>query len=158
MAAAPIHFKIAGQCYSLKNSRDIFPIKAQQGVKCPYCHHPLRMITVPNQKAKQFDKRFHQQLPEPAKQNLVTAVRADIEIFYPSNLSDLDEALVLDCMQRHGVIENDRQIVAKYVEKRIDPLNPRVEVTVTPVRWERSGNQPGLLDDESQQPDMKAVV
>lgn len=154
----PIIFTILGQAYSLKNTRDIFPIKAPKGVKCPYCHNSLRMITVPNAKAKAFDKAFQKQIQPNAQQQLVTAVRADIEIFYPSNLSDLDEALVLDCMQRYHVIENDRQIVAKYVEKRIDPENPRVEVKVTPVRWERSGKQTSLLDDEAARPEMKAVV
>lgn len=153
-----IEFTILGQAYSLKNTRDIFPVKAEKGVKCPHCRRALRIITVPNEKAKLFEKAFAQQLPDRAKQGLVTAVRADIEIFYPSNLQDVDEALVLDCIQRNKVIENDRQIVAKYVVKRIDKDNPRVECKITPVAWERSGQQKRLLDDESLQPEISATV
>lgn len=153
-----IEFTILGQCYSLKNTRDIFPIKAEKGPKCPHCSRPLRMITVPNTKAKQFEKAFKKQLAPACQQNLVTAVHTEIEIYYPSNLQDLDEALVLDLMQKNGVIENDRQIVAKYVIKRIDPENPRVVVKVKPVAWDRSGQQSRLLDDAAERPEMKAVV
>lgn len=153
-----IDFTILGQAYSLKNTRDIFPIKAEKGVKCPHCRRSLRMITVPNEKAKAFEKQFANQLPPHCKQELVTAVRADIEIFYPSNLQDLDEGLVLDCMQRYGVIENDRQIVAKYVVKRIDKDNPRVECKITPVAWERLGQQGRLLDDEAEAPEIRTAV
>jgi Holliday junction resolvase RusA-like endonuclease len=156
--ADAIEFTILGQTYSLKNTRDIFPIKAEKGSKCPYCKKPLRMITVPNSKAKQFERDFKNQIPHSAQQGLLGAVRADIEIFYPSNLQDLDEALVLDLMEKYGVVGNDRQVVAKYVTKRICPENPRVHVQIHPVRWERSGRQPGLLDDESMSPVVHGVV
>ena len=147
-----IEFTIRGQSYSLKNARDIFPIKAENGVKCPHCDGRLRMITVPNEKAKAFERDFKRQLPPAAAQALEAAVAVEIRIHYPSNLQDLDEALVLDLCQRYGVIKNDRQVVSKFVEKLIDPENPRVAVKITPVSWERSGLQPSLLDDRPVKP------
>jgi Holliday junction resolvase RusA-like endonuclease len=153
-----IEFTIHGQTYSLKNNRDIFPIKAPKGVKCPHCHHALRMITTPNAKAKAFEKSFKRQIMPESQQGLAMPVRADIQIFYPSNLQDLDESHTLDLMQKYGVIANDRQIVAKFVTKRIDPENPRVIVKVEPVHWERSGKQVSLLDDEAERPEVREAV
>lgn len=152
-----IEFSIDGQAYSLKNTRDIFPIKADKGAKCPHCKKALRMMTLPNDKAKAFERDFRDQIPKAAQQGIVGAVRADIEIFYPSNLQDLDEALVLDLMQKYGVIANDRQIVAKYVEKRIDPDHPRVICKIGRVAWDRSGKQGRLLDDVSAAPALQEV-
>lgn len=152
-----IEFEIHGQAYSLKNTRDIFPIPGP-GPKCPHCKRPMRIITVPNGKAKDFEKAFRAQIPPEAQQHLEQPVRVDIEIFYPSNLQDLDEALVLDLLQKFRVIENDRQVVAKYIEKRIDKNNPRVLVKVTPVHWDRTGNQSSLLGDESAAPPIEEPV
>lgn len=148
-----IAFTILGQSYSLKNTRDIFPIKAEKGAKCPHCRRPLRMITVPNEKAKLFEVEFRRQLPSSARVNLDGPFSADIVIYYPTNLQDLDEALVLDLCQRYGVITNDRNLVAKYVEKFIDKNNPRVEVRIDPVTWNRDGRQMGLLDDGAVKPE-----
>lgn len=148
---AAVEFEILGQLYSLKNTRDIFPIKAEKGAGCPYCRRPLRMITVPNAKAKQFERQFQMQLPPAARQDLTVALHADIEIYYPTNLQDLDEALVFDLMQSSGVIRNDRQIVSKFIRKRIDKENPRVLARLEPVQWDRSGKQPGLLDEPEEQ-------
>ena len=142
-----VEFEIQGQVYSLKNTRDIFPIKAEKGVKCPHCHRALRMITVPNEKAKAFQRAFEKQLEPAARVNLLMPVHADIEIFYPSNLQDLDEALVLDLLQSQQVIGNDRQIVSKFVRKRIDKENTRVKIRVEPVVWDRTGKQPEMFSE-----------
>lgn len=159
-----IHFTIQGQCYSLKNTRMIIPVKTikgqpvEKGSKCPHCKKPLHMLTIANEKAQDFEEAFRAQLPKDAQQHLEVPVRVDIEIFYPSNRQDVDEALVLDLLQKFRVIENDRQVVAKYVEKRVDERNPRVVVQVHPVAWERSGKQARLLDDESVKPEVGAIV
>lgn len=143
-----IEFTILGQCYSLKNTRDIFPIKADKGAKCPHCKKPLRMMTIPNEKAKLFEADFSHQLPESAQQDLSMPIGVKIAIYYPSNLQDLDEALVLDLLQRYKVIHNDRQIVRKIIDKFIDSDEPRVEVCVVPMIWNRSGLQPSLFGEE----------
>lgn len=146
-----ISFTILGQVYSLKNTRAPITIVSKKTGK-------PRTIFVPNNEARKFERAFKKQLPESAKQNLATAVSIEMEIFYPTNMQDLDPALVLDCMQRYGVIENDRQVVALYCEKRIDRANPRVVVRVQPVAWDRTGQQSRLLDDAAEKPEMKAVV
>lgn len=146
-----ISFVIRGQTYSLKNTRDIFPIKADKGCKCPYCYRPLRMITVPNDKAKLFEKDFKQQLPPSAVQRIEAPVYVEMTIYYPTNLQDLDEALVLDLLQRYDVIANDRQVVDKRIRKRIDRDHPRVVIRVEPVVWDRTGDQPELF--ETQKPE-----
>jgi len=138
-----ISFTIFGQCWSLKNGR--IPIMSKG-----------RVIFIPNDKVKAFDKQFAIQIPRSCQVGIATPVHVEIEIFYPTNLQDLDEAIVLDLMQKYGVLVNDRQVVSKYVTKRIDPENPRVIVKVEPVRWERSGKQAGLLDDESKKPAVEA--
>jgi Holliday junction resolvase RusA-like endonuclease len=159
----PITFMIEGQCYSLKNSRQLITLKSPHaaaiGITCEHCGRQNHVIHVPNSEAKKFERAFEKQVPSEARQMILTPVRVDIEIFYPSNRSDLDEAIVLDCMQRSGIIRNDRQIVAKWIRKRIDPVNPRVVVhAVEPVAWEKSGRQQRLLNDEAQPPLIEAAI
>jgi len=50
------------------------------------------------------------------------------DIYYRSNRSDLSEELLMDSLEKAGVIANDRLIVGKICLKHIDPDNPRVEV------------------------------
>lgn len=142
-----IEFTIHAQARSLKNDRDIFPIKASKGAKCPYCHRPLHMMTVPNAEAKAFERAFKKQLPAAAQQNLKMPIGVAITIYYPSNLQDVDEAQVLDLMQKYGVIQNDRQVVSKFIQKFIHHDDPRVEVRILPVQWDRTGLQPSLYEE-----------
>ncbi len=62
--------------------------------------------------------------------SLESPLRAHVSVFYPSRRSDLDCALVYDCLQQFGVIANDRFIVEKHEFLHIDKQNPRVEITV----------------------------
>jgi hypothetical protein len=154
-----IEFTITGQLYSLKNNRMILPVAPKNpvaaGAKCPHCKKPLMMMTHLNSKASAFERAFRKQLPESAKQNWEMPVGVTVTIYYPTNLQDADEAHVFDLMQAYGVIKNDRQVVSKFVRKLIDPDNPRVHVVVIPVLWDRSGRQPGLFHDDTQQNPME---
>lgn len=154
-----VEFTILGQCYSLKNTRTVFPVKpkfsregVEIGAKCPHCRRAVHMMTIPNDKAELFELEFKRQLPTQARQRIPAPVHVDMEIYYPTNMQDLDEALVLDLCQKYGVIENDRQVVSKFIRKHIDKQSPRVIVRITPVTWNRDGKQPGLLDDQSESP------
>lgn len=68
-----------------------------------------------------------------------------IKIFYASRRPDLDESVILDCMQaefhidkqtkakrmiRGGIYANDRQVREKHIFWDVDPANPRAEITV----------------------------
>lgn len=53
----------------------------------------------------------------------------DIKIYYATRRPDLDESVVLDCMQ--GLIyANDRQVKEKHIYWGIDKKNPRAEIVV----------------------------
>lgn len=62
--------------------------------------------------------------------NKIGWVGCRFNIFYPTNLQDVDPSLVMDALQEAGVLTNDRQIKYYYAEKFIDPKNPRVEIDI----------------------------
>lgn len=49
-------------------------------------------------------------------------------IYYASYKPDLDESLIMDCLQKSGVIRNDRQIKEKHIYHGIDRKNPHVVI------------------------------
>ena len=53
------------------------------------------------------------------------------DIYYASQRPDLDESLIMDCIQHAGLLTNDRQIREKHIFHHIDKLHPRVEFTIT---------------------------
>ena len=57
----------------------------------------------------------------------------EIDVYYPSNRSDLDNSLkvVLDCLQKAKVIKNDNKCTKIVARKFIDKLNPRIEFKIT---------------------------
>lgn len=59
----------------------------------------------------------------------------EIDVFYPSQRSDLDNCLkiVLDCLQKVKAIENDNKCVKITARKFLDKVNPRIEFCLIPV-------------------------
>lgn len=130
---SPIRFTIIGQAASKSNSRNVVKIGG-------------RSALVKSKEALRFVRDAQLQIPASARQRIEGPVRVAMRIYYPSNLSDLDEQLVLDVLQdqwskrdkvtgertllRAGVYRNDRQVVRRYCEKAIDKANPRVMVLV----------------------------
>jgi hypothetical protein len=74
----------------------------------------------------------------------------NIRIWYANERSDLDESVILDCLQdrfvtkktkhgpvrelvHRGVIRNDRQVRLKVVVHAIDHTNPRAHVIIEPL-------------------------
>jgi Holliday junction resolvase RusA-like endonuclease len=57
----------------------------------------------------------------------------NIIVYFQSNRSDLDNAakVILDCLQSCGIIANDRLCVRLEMIKKIDKLNPRIEISIT---------------------------
>lgn len=49
-------------------------------------------------------------------------------IFYRNERKDLDESLVMDCLEKSKIIKNDRLIREKHVHHFINNLNPRAEI------------------------------
>jgi Holliday junction resolvase RusA-like endonuclease len=52
-----------------------------------------------------------------------------IKIYYASRRPDLDESVILDCMQGF-IYENDRQVKEKHIYHALDKVNPRAEIRV----------------------------
>jgi Holliday junction resolvase RusA-like endonuclease len=58
-----------------------------------------------------------------------------IDVFYPSQRSDLDNSLkmVLDCLQKVKAIKNDNKCVKIVAQKFLDKLNPRIEFRINAI-------------------------
>lgn len=98
-----------------------------------------RPAMIKSKKALSFESAAILQIPEEAKQMIEGQVRATIRIFYATQRPDLDESVILDCLQakykngellRRGVYINDRQVREKHVFHGIDKLNPRAEIQI----------------------------
>lgn len=108
-----------------------------------------RMASVKSKVALAYERAALQQIPAPARARLVGPVRVTLRLFYKTELSDMDESLLLDVMQdqwarprkgaprvlvQKGVYRNDRQVRERHVFHGIDRANPRAEVLVEPLQ------------------------
>ena len=109
-------FVVLGALKSKANNRIIRYIKG-------------RPISIKNPEALAFEKTAVLQLQKQFKRKkmIEDKVGLELDIYYPSNRNDLSPELFLDCLQKAGVLKNDRQIVEYYCAKKIDKENPRVE-------------------------------
>jgi Holliday junction resolvase RusA-like endonuclease len=59
----------------------------------------------------------------------------EIDVYYPSNRSDLDNSLkvVLDCLEKSSVFKNDNKVVRIQARKFVDKKNPRCEFRIKTV-------------------------
>ena len=51
-------------------------------------------------------------------------------VYYSETLSDLDVSLLMDAIEKAGIIGNDRQVYEICFKKQFDKLNPRVEFSL----------------------------
>ena len=49
-------------------------------------------------------------------------------LYYASHRPDLDESLVMDGLEKAGIIKNDRQIREKHIYWKLDKENPRAKI------------------------------
>ena len=52
-------------------------------------------------------------------------VSLTVQVYYKDRRRDLDIALLQDCLQHAGIIENDRQVVEIHAWRHLDGKNPR---------------------------------
>jgi|SRR6056300_1064536 Holliday junction resolvase RusA-like endonuclease len=108
---------ILGEPCSKANSRRL--VKSKSG----------RPMFIKSSKALAYVKSFEKQC---AKSDTLIEedVSVSITIYYASRRPDLDESLILDCMQ--GLIyKNDRQVKEKHIYwGGVDKDNPRAEISV----------------------------
>jgi Holliday junction resolvase RusA-like endonuclease len=106
---------------------------------------PLKLVSAKNRKIQSrrgtfknpevvaFERDFARLVPRDVCKGLGSLerpLRAIVSVFYPSRKSDLDCALLYDCLQTAGVVTNDRHIIEKHEFGHVDKDNPRVEIIV----------------------------
>ena len=110
-----VTFTVYGEPASKANSRKMVLIKG-------------RPALIKSQKARDYVKTFEQQCPVlevPTTEDVVV----EMMIYYASRRPDLDESLILDCMQCR-IYKNDRQVKQKFIYWGLDRENPRTIIRV----------------------------
>lgn len=111
-----IFFIIHGEPASKSNSRKLVTIKG-------------RPAFIKSDKARKYVKRFEEQCPQMGDSMFLDDVEVEMTVFYASRRPDLDESVILDCMQGF-IYKNDRQVKRKVITWGLDKENPRAEITV----------------------------
>jgi Holliday junction resolvase RusA-like endonuclease len=135
-----IEFTILGEPASKANSRELVTrrVKNKDTGKAS-----TRPMFIKSEKARDYETSARKQIPPKARVRLEGPVRVIIRIWYASERPDLDESVLLDCLQdrkvegaivQHGVYRNDRQVRQKFVFHGIDRANPRAHVIVEPLQ------------------------
>ena len=113
-----ILFTIEGEPASKSNSRKIVSFGKRMGV-------------IKSEKARNYEKIFASQCP--TLENLIESeVKVELIIHYASRRPDLDESVILDCMQGK-IYVNDRQVKQKHIYWGLDRERPRTHVRVSPL-------------------------
>lgn len=60
-------------------------------------------------------------------------LHVELDIYYASRRPDLDESIILDCLQACGIYRNDRQVRSKIVRGFVDKFSPRVNIFISHV-------------------------
>ena len=112
-----VNFTIHGEPASKANSRQLVTIRG-------------RPAFIKSKKAREYVKIFDGQCPR-LKTLLQDDVAVIITIYYKSRRPDLDESVILDCMQGK-IYANDRQVKQKFIFWGLDRENPRSLIQVMP--------------------------
>ena len=112
-----VNFTIIGEPASKANSRQLVTIRG-------------RPAFIKSKKAREYVKIFDGQCPT-LKTLLQDDVAVIITIYYKSRRPDLDESVILDCMQGK-IYANDRQVKQKFIFWGLDRENPRSIIQVMP--------------------------
>jgi len=112
-----INITIHGEPCSKANSRRI--VRSKSGGS----------MVIKSKKALDYVKSFAEQCPT-LEELIEKDVAIEITIFYASRRPDLDESLILDCLQGK-VYKNDRAVKEKHIFwGGVDKENPRAEISV----------------------------
>lgn len=79
---------------------------------------------------KEYEVSFEWQIRKHKGQMITEPFEIWIDVYFQSNRSDLDNAakVILDCLQKNQIIENDRLCSVLVMRKHIDKLDPRIEI------------------------------
>jgi len=125
-----LFFKILGEPASKANQR-----------RAVFFGNKPRFIK--SQKALNYVDSFHQQaVAQKVSQCLDADVCITIHIWYASRRPDLDESLILDCLQGIAYV-NDRQVKEKHIYWHLDKECPRCEIVVQKKDPDEENLKPG---------------
>lgn len=137
-----ITLTILGETASKANSRKLATVGKEDS---------RRTIFIKSKKARDYVDDALPQIPVTARQRLEGPVRMALRIWYVNEVSDLDEALILDVLQdrwtgtgkdrqlvQAGVYRNDRQVRERHVYHAIDKRNPRAEIVIEPLHAQQA--------------------
>ncbi len=110
-----VNLTILGEPASKANSRQLVTIRG-------------RPAFIKSKKAREYVKIFDGQCPT-LKTLLQDDVAVIITIYYKSRRPDLDESVILDCMQGK-IYGNDRQVKEKHILWSLDRESPRSDIAV----------------------------
>ena len=96
------------------------------------CYRISGNTLIKTDKLKRYEELFFIQCSQYRNANITGYFELYIDVFYPSQRSDLDNCLkvVLDCLQRVKAIPNDNKCVKIVAQKFLDKLNPRIEFSI----------------------------
>ena len=115
MVSFDVTFTVYGEPASKANSRKMVLIKG-------------RPALIKSVKARGYVATFESQCPVldvPTEDD----VQVEMMIYYSTRRPDLDESLILDCMQNR-IYKNDRQVKQKFIYWGLDKENPRSIIRV----------------------------
>lgn len=128
-----VEFVVYGEPCSKANSRRIVKPKGSN-----------KMLVIKSKKALGYVADFALQCPQIAPP-IEEDISVTITIYYASRRPDLDESVILDCMQsqvhidkktkaktllRNNIYLNDRQVREKHIYWALDKENPRCEIKI----------------------------
>ena len=113
-----VKFTIMGEPASKANSRKIVLFGKRPAI-------------IKSQKARDYVKTFQAQCKQ-LDELLEGDLCATITIHYATRRPDLDEAVILDCMQGF-IYKNDRQVKEKHIYWALDRENPHSEIEISTI-------------------------
>jgi Holliday junction resolvase RusA-like endonuclease len=143
-----IEFVILGEPASKANSREIVTRKVRDKATGELVTKPMSRKS---DKALAYEADALRQIPPKARVQLTGPCRIALRIWYASERPDLDESVILDCLQdryesidlptgkvrtlvHRGVVKNDRQFRQRVVLHGIDRENPRAHIVIEPLQ------------------------
>lgn len=111
--------------------------------KCPSKSNCYKIITLGKHaslaKTKvltDYEKTFVLQCNQYRNKNITGLFSIELEVYYDSNRSDLDNSLkiILDCLQKCKAIKNDNNCIKIIANKFIDKVNPRIEFILETIK------------------------
>lgn len=109
---------IYGQPYSKSNSR-----------RKVYNKKTKKPMFIKSAEAIAYSEGFLKQVVW-GKEPLECKLALHCNIYYSNERPDLDESLIMDCLEKSGVVRNDRLIREKHVYHFIDKYNPRADIVL----------------------------